>query len=131
MRTAAAVSLLAVLAVGVADAATRCPPATYGPLISRTDGLPLAGGSSPSGAFVIGTDTITMGACGTTALRVRARRHLTLLLAVWQSCPGFGRVRYQGGTNYPPCFALVSTLRWRDRQTQRARALKFESLRAD
>ena len=127
-----ATSVLAMLLVtGIAGAATPCPPGTFDPLVSPVDGLPLAGGASPSGAFVVDTAAITMGACGSTELRVRARRHLTFLHAVWQSCPGFGRVRYQGTTNYPPCTALVSVLRWRDQTTRRRRSLKFESLRAE
>jgi hypothetical protein len=89
------------------------------------------GAGSPSGAFVIGDDTITMAACGSAPLRVRARRRLTKLRSVWDDCPGFGRVRYQGSTNYPPCKALVSVIRWRDQTTKRRRALKFESLRAE
>ena len=115
---------------GVATAATRCPPGTFLPLVIETADLPFAGGS-PNGAFVVGDDTITMGACGSARLRVRAHRRLTTLRAVWDDCPGFGRVRYQGSTNYPPCKALVSIVRWRDQTTKRRRALKFESLRAE
>ena len=127
----AAAVLAMLLVTGVAGAATPCPPGTFGPLVSPIDGLPLAGGSSPSGAFVVDVGVITMGACGSTELRVRARRHYTVLHGVWQSCPGFGRVRYQGTTNYPACKALVSVLRWRDQATGRRRGLKFESLRAE
>jgi hypothetical protein len=119
------------LVAGTAHAAERCAPGTFAPLVSPVDDLPLGGGTSPSGAFVVGDDTITMGACGSTALRVRARRRYTFLRAVWTDCPGFGRVRYQGTTNFPPCKALVSLLRWRDQTTNRRRALKFESLRAE
>jgi hypothetical protein len=128
VRLAASV-LVVLLVAGITVAATPCPPGTFDPLVSPVDGLPLAGGSSPSGAFVVDAGTITMGACGSTELRVRARRRNTFLHAVWESCPGFGRVRYQGTTNYPPCKALVSVLRWRDQTTGRRHALKFESLR--
>ena len=115
---------------GTAPAATRCPPGTFTPLLIVTVDVPFGAGS-PSGAFVVGDETITMAACGSAPLRVRARRHLTMLRAVWGDCPGFGRVRYQGWTNYPACKALVSVIRWRDQTTNRRRALKFEALRAE
>ncbi len=128
-NVAAAVALVLTMTAGVACAATPCPPGTFDPQLSRTDGLPLAGGASANGAFTVDAASITMGGCGAAPLHVRARRHLTYLHAVWPACPGFGRVRYQGWSNYPPCKALVSVLRWRDVATNRRRAFKFESLR--
>jgi hypothetical protein len=131
MVALAALVLAALLVTGLAEAFPRCAPGTFDPLVAPIDGYPLAGGSSPSGAFMIGENTIAMGACGSTTLHVRARQRNTVYRALWPDCSGFGRVRYQGWTNHPPCEALVSVLRWRDRTTnRRRRALKFESLRA-
>ena len=128
MRHATVFALTLLLARGAA-AATPCPPDTFDPQVATTSQYPLFGDTSPSGAFAVGADTISMGPCGSTTLRVRARRHYTFLHARWPDCPGFGPVRYQGITNYPPCTALVSILRWREPGTGRRRALKFESLR--
>jgi hypothetical protein len=109
-----ALVLAALLVTGLAEAFPRCAPGTFDPLVAPIDGYPLAGGSSPSGAFMIGENTIAMGACGSTTLHVRARQRNTVYRALWPDCSGF----------------VVSVLRWRDRTTNRRRALKFESLRA-
>lgn len=120
---------------GLARAATPCPPAAYLPLVVRVEGAPpapLFPPDSATGVFVLGSDSVTIGACGATPARIHAGRRLTVIRkAVWDDCPGFGRVRFRGATNYPPCMALVGILRWRDSITDRKRALKFEALRVD
>lgn len=120
---------------GLSFAATPCPPGSFHPLVVPVEGsppAPLFPPDSATGSFVLGSDSVSIGACGTTSAHIRAARHYTFIRrVVWDDCPGFGRVRFQGLTNYPPCKALVGVLRWHDQTTGRHRALKFESLRID
>jgi hypothetical protein len=109
----------------------RCVPASYTPLLARLDGMPLENASSPGGALVIGSDAVTIGACGSTPATFKTGRHFTRFHVVWPACPGFGRVRLTGTLQAPPrsCKPLVAVMRWRDQSTDRRRALKFEALR--
>ena len=121
--------------VGVSVAATPCAPGSFHPLVGVVDGappVPLFAPGSATGSFVLGSDSVAIGACGSTSARIRARPHLTIISrVVWDDCPGFGQVHFRGATNYPPCKALVGILRWRDQSTGRRRALKYESLRIE
>jgi len=113
-----------------AMARPRCPPGSYEPQLDPR-GLPFENVGSPSEVLAIGTDSITLGVCGTTPARFRTPHHYTRIHAVWPVCPGFGRVRLQGFLQAPPrsCKPLVVVIRWRDQTTRRRRALKFEALR--
>ena len=115
---------------GAAVVRPRCAPGSYQPLLDPVDDLPFEV-SSPSEAFVIGADSVTLGVCGSTAATFKTGRHSTRIHARWPGCPGFGRVRLRGFLQTPPrsCKPVVAVLRWRDQTSGRRRALKFEALR--
>jgi hypothetical protein len=125
--------VLAVLVAGgaVAKEFPRCAPGAFRPLVHPLDGTPLAGASSIDGAFVVGEDTVTLGACGPTPARIHATRRSTTIKARWDECGSYGKVRLRSWLNYPPCKALVGILRWRAAERPRRAALKFESLRIE
>jgi len=119
-----------VLLGGAALARPRCPPGSYEPLLNEL-GLPFEGVSSPSEAFVVGADSVTLGICGAMPATFKTHHHYTRIHAVWPACPGFGQLRLQGTLPAPPrsCKPLVAVIRWRDQTTGRRRGLKFEALR--
>lgn len=127
---------LAALALGTfvpanAPIAVRCAPGTFAPHLRDAGRTPLDDGSSASGSFVIGTESITLGACGAAELRVRVRPHRTFYRARWRGCGRFGPVRYRGTSLYGPCDVVGSTLRYRDPDSGRRRTLRFNAIRAD
>src|SRR5437867_8985803 len=104
-----------ILLGGGALAHPRCPPGSYSPLVDPL-GLPFEGVESPCDALAIGTDSITLGVCGTAPATFKTVHHHTKTRAVWPTCPGFGRLRVQGYLQAPPgsCEPLVMVMRWRD-----------------
>jgi hypothetical protein len=111
--------------------ASRCAPGTFDPRLARIDDTPLDGGSSASGGFVIGSDRITLGACGVAELHVRVRPRKTLYRARWFWCGRFGTVRYRAVTLYGPCDVVGSTFGYRDPRTGRRKTVVFNSTRAN
>jgi len=120
----------AMLPSGTALARPRCPPGSYQPLLDPV-GLPFENVRSPSEALALGTNSVTLGVCGTAPATFRTPHHYTRIHAVWPACPGFGRLRLQAFLQAPPrsCKPLVVVMRWGDQTTGRRRALKFEALR--